>query len=211
MRFFFVFLGLFLVCLPSLYTQTASNTQPSVHTPQKKMETNQDLHFLCRLSVSQSFSNKEFLNPIFEDAELSAFSGKQYKVKARFNIHQDEMQIFFNEKIYVLYPHLIDEIQLNGIVYSPKMIQMSESEHYAYLKKLVNGKMELLQGAQPSTQQNFYVHKGDSTQKLKLKRKSVLAVFEDKSTQISRFLAEKDLNIKEIEDLKRIFEYYNSL
>ena len=57
----------------------------------------------------------------------------------------------------------------------------------------------------------FVKNKRGQTKRLKINRKSVLSVLEDKRTQIERFVIENNLSYCRLADLKQIFEYYNQL
>lgn len=174
-----------------------------------------DLYFLCRESIEHDFHATEFINSEFTDAQFIDSSNKLYTVKARYNIKQNEMQILFHNKIYILYPHLIQAIQINKTIFSPLMIQTGETDNYVYLKASVIGKMSLFEkinSKNKSNQTSVYVKDNNGNiSKTKTNRKSVLTLFTSQKEPVERFVIEKNLTYTNLDDLKQIFTFYNSL
>lgn len=174
-----------------------------------------DLYFLCRESVQQDFSSDEFLNDEFLDAQFIDNAEKLFQVKARYNVKRNEMQILFNDKIYILYPHLIQLIEIDKASFSPLMIPTGETQNYVYLKASVIGKMSLYHQIDEKLKRvksMVYVKK-DNGQAIavKSKKKTILPLFTNQKSKIDRFVIEKDLDYCKLENLERIFTYYNSL
>ncbi|MFT4760531.1 MAG: hypothetical protein ACI9XO_001197 [Paraglaciecola sp.] len=66
-------------------------------------------------SVQQDFPAADFLNSAFVNAGFVDATNKYYKTQARYNIRHDQIQIIFNDQILILYPHLIQVIQIGNI------------------------------------------------------------------------------------------------
>ncbi len=56
-----------------------------------------------------------------------------------------------------------------------------------------------------------YIRKGTDIQEITLKKKKIVSLFKDKTDLINKFVKENKLSYKKEIDLKKIFNYYNSL
>lgn len=57
----------------------------------------------------------------------------------------------------------------------------------------------------------YYVKNGENIKEIKLKKKSILALFNNKAKIVSEFVAENKLSYKKEKDINKIFIYYFSL
>ena len=83
-----------------------------------------DLYFLFRKSTEkEKLSNKSIDLSTFKDAQFLDYSNNLFNVKACYQAKLDEVQILFNDEIYVLYPHKIQAIQIKDRLFSPQFIK----------------------------------------------------------------------------------------
>jgi hypothetical protein len=57
----------------------------------------------------------------------------------------------------------------------------------------------------------YYIFKDGKMARFKLNVKTIQEALADKSAQVNSFLLEKNINLENEEDLKKVFDYYNSL
>jgi len=59
--------------------------------------------------------------------------------------------------------------------------------------------------------EDYYLNKNGNLTELSIKKKNILKLFGDKSQTVKKFIADNKLSIKEDVDLRKIFNYYESL
>ena len=57
----------------------------------------------------------------------------------------------------------------------------------------------------------YYIKEGNNFKNIKLKKKDILLLFNDKSKVVNNFAKENKLSFKSEKDLNKIFSYYESL
>jgi len=57
----------------------------------------------------------------------------------------------------------------------------------------------------------YYIKNGENINKIKLKKKSILALFNDKADLVSKYVKENKLSYKKEKDINKMFIYYDSL
>ncbi len=60
-------------------------------------------------------------------------------------------------------------------------------------------------------QSSYYIKKENSIKRIKLKKKSILKLFEDKKDAIVQYVKQNRLSYKKEKDVKKIFKYYHNL
>lgn len=59
--------------------------------------------------------------------------------------------------------------------------------------------------------EKYYIKKGDKIVQIKKKKKKIIKIFNEKAEKVELYASENKLNFKDDPDLKKIFNYYNSL
>ena len=61
------------------------------------------------------------------------------------------------------------------------------------------------------TTHTYYIKKGEDVTEIKLKKKAILSLFNDKTDLVSKYVKENNLSYKSEKDLNKMFIYYDSL
>jgi hypothetical protein len=88
--------------------------------------------------------------------------------------------------------------------------------------KILKGFMQVFEKGKPNLidtdpvdkyvlQTKYYLKKGDKIERFKLRKRKILALLEDKKDEIVKFVKKNKLSYKNEDNLKMIFNYYNSL
>lgn len=179
-----------------------------------------------------------FLDPEFKKGAIYfSDSTKLVDIKLRYNVFLDKMDIVFKGDTFGIQPsyrmvglQIGDRLFMNSLMYD----KWTKEFKYGYLEVLADGNLKLLKQYQKTYTYNSFTTKyngggGDknyhyidkdrlfyktgiaSAIELKKGKKKILKIFEDEAPMIEEYVEEKKLNFRSEEDLKEIFEYYNSL
>ena len=172
----------------------------------------------------------------FHEGELTLQNGETYRLNLRYDIYGNQVHLKDNDNIYgIIHPEKIALIVIDTVRFlysnygnSPGG-KSSRNESYFILKN--DGKCKLLikrniriqdaeppklyQDAKPAkfihTNNTYYLKLEDNNAVLIRNKKDILSVLNDKKEAITAYLNSNNPNIKKVEDLSGIVNYYNSL
>jgi hypothetical protein len=179
-----------------------------------------------------------FLDPEFKEGAIYfSDSTKLVDIKLRYNVFMDKMDIVFEGDTFGIQPsyrmvglQVGDRLFMNSLMYD----KWTREFKYGYLEVLADGKLKLLKQYIKSYTFNSFTTKyngggGDrnyhyvdkqklfyktgiaSAIELKKRKKKILQIFEDEAERVEEYAEENKLNFRNEDDLKELFEYYNSL
>jgi hypothetical protein len=214
------------------YSQDQYNFGEGVSRASKFVE----IRGISRDVVSNSSSNKVDGSPyLFDDwhiyGEIFSIDNKVYKIQGlNYNAYYDYFLTKTTaDSVFIFKQSYIEKAIINNRVFKKFMNQKDGSNHY-YEVIAKSEEFELVKRHQKEirtgitnglTQQKepdylilkesyFLMNEGILTE-LSLKKKNILKLFGDKSQKVNKFISNNKLSIKEDEDLKKIFEYYDSI
>ena len=183
-----------------------------------------------------SSNNKVDGSPyLFEEwnisGEIFSIDNKIFKIQGlNYNVYADYFLTKTKpDSVFIFKPSYIEKAIINNRVFKKYLNQNSGS--FNYYEVIANSKdLELLKRSQKVirtgitnglTQEKendylilresyFLVKEGVLTE-FSLKKKNILKLFGDKSQRVNKFISNNKLSIKVDADLKKIFDYYNSI
>lgn len=164
-------------------------------------------------------------------ASILTNSGDKYQLSnINYNIYKNNFDFEISkDSIYVLDNTGISSITINGKIFK-KYFDVNdnndvicqiiyENNNFSFLRedKIVSSEIkDPLNQAEPKIKLsrfiNYYIENkkdNNSIVKVKLNKKSILALFGDKEDLVMKFIKKNKLSVKEERDLIRIFEYYD--
>jgi len=153
-------------------------------------------------------------------ATIIDFENEAFDVEFRYRFADDEMQIMHDNKVKALFPQKIKRLirQKNDTeqIFIPMEYSDKKTIHFGYFELLADGKIKLLKQFQKDGKGNldtelFFQTEENPAECFKLKKSSVLKIMKNRKSEVSKFIVENKLNVKKEDDLKKVFEYYNSL
>jgi len=188
---------------------------------EKKVKKNSSkLFFLVTESFPLEEKGKKFLSENFIKSTIIDFENEEFEVEMRYRFADDEMQIMHEEKIKALFPQKVKKLifKKNDAEQTFIPIEYSDKKttNLGYFELLTEGKMKLLKQFQKDGKGNldtelFFQTEENPAECFKLKKSSVLKIMKNRKSEVSKFIVENKLNVKKEDDLKKVFEYYNSL
>lgn len=181
-----------------------------------------------------------YYNRDFMFGELELQNGAKMNGLFRYNIYNQEFEVIVKkDTLIVSEPTKVKTINFAGksFIYS-LILEKKGGDSYisgAYFETLNNGNCKLLIKRKINLRENKYVDYyagggGDGSQryipeksyyikisedkpaiKLKRKNKFVVELFPNHQTEIEKFIADNDLNIRKDKELLKIIEFYNQL
>jgi len=176
---------------------------------------------------SKELVGSEYLDIEFKSAKIITNEEKTTTVDARFNTYAQEIEIKLNGEVLALNHNIVKSVELDEKTFVPIK---DESSKFIFAEVLVNGNLSLYkkykaiikegkikEGIQTETPKDkivikeyFLVHKVNSEaySLLKLKKKTILEIFNNDKEVIS-FVKDNKLSYKKLEDVIKIFLYFN--
>ncbi|WP_271783073.1 hypothetical protein [Aquimarina algiphila] len=149
-----------------------------------------------------------------------------HKSPIKYNAFNDEIEVLEDDKEFAL----LKKEGIKVVLDSYQYVMLKNKGYFIIFNKnkktslVLKPKKKFRKGAEaestysqvipPSFIDNFEYYiktKEGELEKIKLKKKNVLAVLKDKKTEIEKFASSKKLSFKKEEDLVKIIEYYSSL
>lgn len=214
------------------YSQDQYNFGAGVSRASKFVE----IRGISRDVVSNSSSTKVEGSPYLFDnwniyGEIFTLDNKVYKIQGlNYNAYYDYFLTKTTaDSVFIFKPSYIEKAIINDRVFKRLMNQkdgsnlyyevIANSEEFELVKShrkeirtgITNG---LTQQKEPDyliLKENYFLIKEGILTEFDLKKKNILKLFGDRSQKVSKFLSNNRLSIKADEDLKKIFNYYNSL
>ncbi|MFN3850661.1 MAG: hypothetical protein ACK4NY_14605 [Spirosomataceae bacterium] len=158
-------------------------------------------------------------------------------VLVRYNLFGNDIEFKTPDGIKIVSGAMIQEIQFYNQPTTPKLhstldyIDNSEKIKPGFFKVLVDGKIQLLEYTEvkirkpdyvPSLNLGdedtqiiknkvLYITQGKEVIRFRKRRKDLLLLMEDKRSEVIRFIRKEQLFIRNLQDLTKIFSFYNSL
>ncbi|PJB11616.1 MAG: hypothetical protein CO119_11120 [Flavobacteriales bacterium CG_4_9_14_3_um_filter_40_17] len=185
----------------------------------------------------EKYGGSPYFNDNFETGTPYIKNEQQPKFPMRFNAYSDEIEMMpsGNEEVYNMIKKGYIKAEIGGKVYSLHFfLDKNNNEKEGYLIELSQpGKVQLFfkpikiltKAKEPSSsyetyfppsyvdQSEFYIitDKHPTAKIFNLKKKDILNLLNDKSTEIELFVKKNKLNYKNEADVTKTFNYYNSL
>ncbi len=220
--------NLFKICLTvicflftfQLLAQLSSDLATETATPKKKQNSNK-IYFLATESFPLESDGRQFLNSEFVEGLIIDFENESIDIPVRYRFADDEMQISHLNKVKAIYPSKIKQIIFkNGDqikVFIPAEYLVKKVKNYGYFELISKGKISLLKAYRKSGKDGvktkvFYLESGENklATPVSKKKSKILSVFGDKKSEMAKYVAKYSLNLKDCEDLAKVFNYYNS-
>ncbi len=172
----------------------------------------------------------------FHEGELTLQNGETYRLNLRYDIYGNQVHLKDNDNIYgIIHPEKIALIVIDTVRFLYSNYGNSpggkSSGNGSYFILENDGKCKLLikrniriqdaeppklyQDAKPAkfihTNNTYYLKLEDNNAVLIRNKKDILSVLNDKKEAITAYLNSNNPNIKKVEDLSGIVNYYNSL
>ncbi|MFK8006681.1 MAG: hypothetical protein AB8H03_09930 [Saprospiraceae bacterium] len=163
---------------------------------------------------------KVFLNNNFIESTIIDFEDEQFKVELRYRFADDEMQIMHQEKIKAMVPQKVKKLIFKNNGKEQIFVSMEYSNkknvNLGYFELLADGKMKLLKQFQKSGKKKiktvlFFQNESKPAECFKIKTSSILKLMSNHKSSVSKFIVKNKLDVKKENDLKKVFDYYNSL
>lgn len=167
----------------------------------------------------------------FEEGMILNRHNQTEKVKLRYSIKKDHIEILKNNAAYTLNPQLCKGVVIGNRIFIPYEVDKGNKVEFQYFELLVEGEISLLKKydfvLRRSDSQQYQSKKLDhdeiivteklytiselnGLQKLKKKKKEILTLFQMKAEEVSEFIERSQLSVKKEEDIVKIFTFYNS-
>jgi len=195
-------------------------TSPPQIQAKKVQKNSSKLYFLVTESFPLEKNGKKFLTNNFIKSTLIDFEGEKFEVELRYRFFDDEMQIMHQEKIKALFPQKVKKLifKKNEVeqVFIPLEYSDKKTINLGYFELLTDGKMKLLKqykkGGKKDIKTEFFFQTEDTPAEcFKVKKSSILKVLKRHKSEVSKFIVENKMDIKKENDLKKVFDFYNSL
>ena len=177
---------------------------------QNEISTNSenDLLFICRASLDETNEKKDWQSSVLID-----YNDKAHQVKGHYNSDTDEMQILLQNQSRTIFPQKIKAIKIGEMIFVPYEFEGTDALNYGYFQVLSSNKIDLLMKFETQEEyisKTYFTRKDEEIAKpLKLNKSAILKELDNKQT--AKFLKEEQLNIKNEEELIKLFNYHNSL
>lgn len=199
-----------------------ANPSPRNQTPkaQKIQQNSSKLYFLVAESFPLDKKGRKFLTNNFIESTIIDFEEEQFDVKLRYRFADDEMQIMHQEKIKAIVPQKVKRLILKKDgkekIFVPMEYSNKKNVNSGYFELLAEGELNLLKQFQKSGKEEiktvlFFQNENDPAKSFKVKKSTILKLMSKHKSLISKFIVENKINVKKENDLKKVFDYYNSL
>lgn len=196
--------------------------------------------FLTRITNNQLLEGTKkydaegspYLQDDFIMGEIFANDGKAPRIMLRYNIYEDHMEFQQGETFYALKPEKsVDKVRLGVQVFVVEEYPYKGKSKVGYLQRLDSGKVILLakkgidlsEAQQPSamkytitpakfsrTADIYYYRIGNEIMKVESVKK-IIASLPDHQEEVSKFVKENSVSVKDEGELTKLFKFYNSL
>ncbi len=204
MKYIFPFLIGLLCFTASISAQDSTAISELFAQNEFSSNSDNDLLFICRASLDEHAKQDKW-----EAGILIDYNDKAHHVESHYNSTTDEMQILLRNQSRTLYPQKVKAIKVGEMIFVPCEYKGSETLTYGYFQVLSSNRIDLLVRFE-NMNKAFYTRKENAPAKsLKLSKSSIIKELDDKKT--TKYLKEQQLDIKNEQDLVKLFNYHNSL
>ena len=206
----------------NLNAQMSNEKITSPHKNQKEeiQKNSSKLYFLVAESFPLEKNGRKFLNNSFIKSTIIDFEDEQFEVELRYRFADDEMQIIHQEEIKAIVPQKVKKLIFKNEgkeqIFVPIEYSNKKNVNLGYFELLTDGKMKLLKQFQKSGKEKiktvlFSQIETEPAKCFKVKKSSILKLMSKHKSSVARFIIENEINVKNENDLKKVFDYYNSL
>ena len=201
-----------------LSTEIASSHQKTKTNQVQKNSTN--LYFVVMESFPLEEKGKIYLDNNFIESTIISFKDEEFNVEMRYRFADDEMQIMHQGKIKAIVPQKVNKLIFqNGEkkqIFVPMEYSDKKNVNLGYFELLVDGEMKLLKQFQKKGKDKiktvlFFQNENEPAKYFKVKKSSILKLMSKHKSAVSKFISENKISLKKENDLKKVFEFYNSL
>jgi len=200
-----------------------------------KLRLNESIDGL-EIETYETITGDPYLYKDFHEGELILQNGGKYKLNLRFDIYGNQVHLKNNENIFgIIHPERIALIIIDTVKFFycnyVKSPGSESSNHSSYFILKTDGKCKLLlrkniriqdaepprpyQEAKPAkfvhTGDTYYIKLGQENAVLIRNKKDIISVLTDQKEALKKFIKSNKSNLKNIEDLIGIVDYYNNL
>jgi len=174
-----------------------------------------------------------FLEKEWQNTYIVTENDERLYFRGRYNVLNNVVEANINGEVYVIIPSHIKAVVMNDrILVSVQATKIGLGNFPVYLEVLSTGKLNLLiryivasnidSGNILSYQSRgnrkylilpvaYYTSDYDEILEIKPGKKSVLTLFGDKAMSVEKFIRNNRLNVRQQEDLKQVFDFYNQI
>lgn len=173
-----------------------------------------------------------YLDPGWQFGLLLTRQGNVRFFSGRYNLNLDAVELRMGEERKAINPNKINAILLGNRILMPLEYESEGSPRKGYFEVLYEGDLSLLQrhhlvyervGSNPlvtsmggatrfSVEETlFYKENGNPAQILSRGKRGLKKCMHDKEEAITQFIDEKNINVRDLDELNTVFEFYNQL
>jgi len=195
-------------------------TIPPKESKKQVQKNSNKLYFLVRESFPLEKKGRKFLTNDFIKSTIIDFENEQFDVELRYRFLDDEMQMMHQGKIKAIFPQKVNKLIFTTNetkqIFIPTEYSDKKTINLGYFELLAEGDMKLLKQFQKSGKEKiktvlFFQNESEPAKRFKVKKSSILKLMSKHKSSVSKFIVKNKLNVKNEDDLKKVFEYYNSL
>ena len=205
-----------IVAILLFFSITGGHINSQTPDLEESFSNNTDLLFYCRPSLETELEGKDFLDSTWQESIVRTQTNKTFQVKSRYRVVSDDIQILYNEMNYTLLNNHIDAVEIGSHLFKPKSYNEKGRDLEGYLQIVFDGQISLYKRFMKSNTgvvgTSFYVSRGEETPvRLDTRKKMVIRYLKDRKVAMYNYIQVHKLKTDNEEDLRQIFEYYNSL
>jgi len=217
-NFFFKILLLFLVFPLSSIDGQITTAVENVPAPQLSKDSNK-LFFLVKESFPFDASGEIFLDREWKEGTITDLDNNQFTAPLRYRIAQEEMQIQHNNKTKALQIRQIKKVELGNRVFIPSEFILNDEKFFSFFKVVNNGDLQLLLQYEAKEKRGNYTlqktyftkYENGAAKKFSSKKKCVFDLMKNRKGKIQNYIKTNKVNLKDSNDIVKLFEFYNSL
>lgn len=210
-------LCLSVVCSNYCYGQITSSVE-GVNQPNLSQDSNK-LYFLVKESFPLNANGHIFFDEKWTDGIITDLKNNRFEIPLRYRIAKEEMQVKHNNKTKALQVPQIKQVEFDGRVFIPSNFLINGEKFMSFFEVVNNGKMKLLlqyetkeKKGSHTVHKTFYSKRGKApAEKISLKKKCILKLMPEKKSEIQQYIKKEKINLKDSNDLEKLFIFYNSL
>lgn len=194
-----------------------------------EISNNNQLFFMTRNSIEKKVIGNPYLFD-WAEAFLVSNEGEVFSVRARYRSIDDEFQVMLNGKVKALYPQSIKGIIFKDRAFVPAKFEVNSRTALSFFELMSEGRTWLLKRHGMSTKNTkdgfmkineqtsklYYLLKDEHSamqyaEVLPTKQKNVLQALGEYKDEIESYASSNSINYTNARDIKKLFDYYNSL
>ncbi len=166
----------------------------------------QDLIFFCRKPITPIPINKPNLD--WQKSILITSSKDTFSLQARYDLHEDKVELLWNNSVYILYPEKAEALLIGEKVYIISKYPYNDQLLLSYFELISYGKTSLLL---KENNQYYYIKEDNPAQKVNRSKKAICMLFKEQQKNLKHYLKKTKANLKKDEALISLFQFMNKL